>query len=196
MKNQNRLNRIYGNMKSRCYNPKTQHYADYGGRGITVCDEWLNKEKVKTATKGWLAFEKWALENGYADNLTLDRIDNRKGYNPENCRWVSMKEQSNNTRRNYFVTYKGKTQTLAQWCDELDIDYHKTKERLDRYHWSVEKAFECQNGKLMLTYKGRTQSVAEWSKELNINSNSLYSRILTRKWSVEKALETPIQSNS
>ena len=54
MKNRNRLNRIYGNMKSRCYNPKTQHYADYGGRGITVCDEWLNKEKVKTPTKEML----------------------------------------------------------------------------------------------------------------------------------------------
>lgn len=138
-----RLNTIYRNMKTRCYNRNDVNYLRYGGRGITICDEWIDKRLCgeRNLTKGWLAFKDWALSNGYTDELTIDRIDNNKGYSPENCQWVSRKIQSNNTRRNHFLTYNGKCQTIAQWCEELGLDYDTVQRRISTQHWSVEKAF-------------------------------------------------------
>ena len=121
-------------MKDRCYNSNNQEYKHYGGRGITICEEW----QTPHSWKGGKAFKKWALENGYADNLTLDRIDVNKGYSPENCRWVSMKEQQNNKRNNRVITYNGKTQTIAQWSRETGIPFKTIQNRLNR-HLSAEK---------------------------------------------------------
>ena len=132
-----RIQNIFLHMKDRCYNPNFKDYKNYGGRGITICEEW----QTPHSWKGGRAFRKWALENGYADNLTLDRIDVNKGYSPENCRWVSMKVQGNNRRNNTSITYKGQTKTLAQWCDELDLCYNKTYKRIFHRNWSIEKAF-------------------------------------------------------
>lgn len=146
MRKHTRLARIYSNMKNRCYNSKDQKYKNYGGRGITVCEEWLNLETVKGLkggiTKGWIAFKEWAQNNGYAENLSLDRIDNNKGYSPDNCRWVDMKIQENNRRNNFYITYKGRTQTLSQWCDELNLSRATIYCRINKFHWSVERAFE------------------------------------------------------
>lgn len=108
-----RLYRIWQGMKNRCYNKNDKRYQDWGGRGIAVCSEWKDK---------FMVFYNWAVSNGYDDNLTIDRIDNNKGYEPSNCRWITNKENSNNTRRNIYLTYN-KTQTLAQWADELHIPY-------------------------------------------------------------------------
>ena len=145
MNNHNRLNRIHSSMKYRCNNPNLPNYRKYGGRGIIVCAEWLDTEIVITPkgrfSKGWLAFRSWAMSNGYADNLTLDRIDVNGNYEPSNCRWVSMKVQGNNRRNNTSITYKGQTKTLAQWCDELDLCYNKTYKRIFHRNWSIEKAF-------------------------------------------------------
>ena len=140
-----RLYRIFWGMKNRCYNQNRKDFKDYGGRGITVSDEWLDREIIPGSyhtTKGWLAFKNWALSNGYNDKMTIDRIDVDKGYSPENCRWVTMKVQSNNARSNRLIKYKGKTQTLMMWCEELGLHYERVWFRLYKKNWPVEKAFE------------------------------------------------------
>ena len=129
-----RLYDIYYSMLARCSNPKSINYKNYGGRGIKVCDEWMD----------YKTFEDWALKNGYTDDLSIDRIDNNKDYTPENCRWVDMIIQSNNRRTNKYVTYKGEKKTVAEWCRELNIPTARTYSRLAK-GWSVEKAFEIKN---------------------------------------------------
>ena len=96
-------------MKSRCYNPKNKKYPRYGGRGLRVCPEW---------EKSFENFYKWAMENGYRDDLTIDRIDNDKGYSPGNCRFATYKEQNRNRSSLNLITYKGKTQCVAAWAEE------------------------------------------------------------------------------
>lgn len=147
MGKQTRLHSIHSNMKNRCYNQKFKEYKNYGGRGITVCAEWLNPEKIKikgtyisNTSKGLVAFKKWALENGYSDELTLDRIDPNGNYEPSNCRWITRKEQSNNKTNNHYITYKGKTQSLSKWSEELGIRYQKLVDRFWKLGWDVERA--------------------------------------------------------
>lgn len=109
-----RLHRIWKNMNTRCNNPKNQKYPRYGGRGISVCKEWSGKT-------GFEAFSKWAHENGYHEDLTIDRIDNDGDYTPENCRWVSLKMQENNTSKNRKITVRGITKTIAEWSEIIGI---------------------------------------------------------------------------
>lgn len=125
-----RLYRIWSGMKTRCFNQVDHMYPVYGGRGITVCSEWRDNFKE---------FQKWALSAGYQDNLTLDRIDNDRAYSPENCRWVTVKEQENNRRDNRRISYNGKTQTLSQWSDETGLHRETIQWRLN-HGWSVERA--------------------------------------------------------
>ena len=127
--------RIYHEWKgiiARCYNPNTTRYSDYGGRGITVCDEW--REDFKK-------FLEWSAKNGYSENLTIDRIDNNKGYSPDNCRWTTRLIQANNKRNNHRITYNKETHTLSEWSRILNIDYKKLYNRLFTLNWNVERAF-------------------------------------------------------
>ena len=128
-----RLYRIWSKMKARCYNKKHNAFDRYGGSGIIVCKDWKND---------FQSFKKWAIENGYSDELTIDRIDNNGNYEPNNCRWTTKKEQANNTCRNRLITYKGKTQTLAQWADSIGINKHTLHVRIDVRGWTIERAFE------------------------------------------------------
>lgn len=119
-------------MIERCYNPHSERYESYGGRGITVCAEWKND---------FSSFRDWALANGYDKRLTLDRIDNNGNYEPTNCKWSTQKEQCNNRRSNRLLTYKGETKTMTQWAESIGMNVGTLKYRL-RLGWSVQDAIE------------------------------------------------------
>lgn len=126
-----RLYSCWATMKYRCHNTNAQGYKRYGGRGINVCDEWANS---------FLQFKEWALNNGYADNLTIDRIDNNKGYSPENCRWATAKEQGRNRGDNRLLTLNGETKTLIEWAEIAGIGVATLHSRLFKHGWSLEKS--------------------------------------------------------
>ncbi len=127
-----RIHRIWHSMYCRCYYQSTNQYKNYGGKGIKVCEEWKHIE-------GFCNFYKWAIDNGYSDELTLDRIDNKKDYCPENCRWSTPKFQSNHKTNNVYYTFNGKKQTSKQWCDEYGISQTTFNDRLKR-GWTLEQA--------------------------------------------------------
>lgn len=126
-----RLYRIYHKMRDRCLNPNSNRYDRYGGRGITICPEWLDSYE---------AFKNWSLDNGYSDDKSIDRKDNDKGYYPSNCRWVDNTTQANNTSRNILIEYKGEVKTLSKWCEELNYPYKSTRQLLGRGR-TVEEVF-------------------------------------------------------
>lgn len=124
-----RLYKEWCSMKSRCgdgYHGK----ENYKEKGITVCDEWQKFEP----------FAEWALSSGYKDDLTLDRIDNDKGYSPDNCRWVTMKAQENNRTNNVLIEYNGEVKTLKQWCEYFNVNYGMVKARR-RHGWEINRLF-------------------------------------------------------
>lgn len=127
----NPLYQRWNQIKMRCYNLSCDSYMNYGGRGIKMCEEW------KTSVE---AFVKWANENGYKKDLTIERINNNGDYCPENCKWIPKKEQPNNRRCCYSINYNNKTQNLAQWCKELGLNYKFIHNRIHKCGWSFEKA--------------------------------------------------------
>ena len=122
---------VWCNIKQRCYNKNNNAYEYYGAENKTVCDEWLND---------FQAFYNWAMQNGYKEGLTIERIDGNIGYTPKNCRWATKREQANNRRTNHFVTYNGETHTMAEWARIKEINYNKLKQRINKLHWNIEKA--------------------------------------------------------
>lgn len=128
-----RLYSIWKNMISRTGIPGQRSYDYYGGRGITVCEEWK---------KDFEQFRNWAMRHGYQDHLTIDRIDVNGDYCQENCRWVTMKKQNNNKRNNVRISYNGETLTLAEWSEKLGIKEITLWQRIYAYGWTIEKAFE------------------------------------------------------
>lgn len=125
--------RIYGIWKgihNRCENNNIPQYADWGGRGIKVCEEWQTFEP----------FYEWAMANGYRDDLTIDRKDNDGDYCPDNCRWTTRKEQALNRRSNTFITYSGITKHISEWDKDIgSLKSGRVRARLNA-GWSVEKA--------------------------------------------------------
>ena len=177
-------------VKDRCYNKNCKQFKDYGGRGITVCDEWIHDAA---------AFINWCLSHGYEKDLTLDRIDNNKGYSPDNCRWTTRKIQANNTRRNHFITYKSETHTVHEWADKLHLNYSVLSHRLAR-GWSVEDAIETpiktfERHDRTYTFNGETHGLKEWAKILHINYKTLLNRINDSGWDIEKVLTTPVEEH-
>jgi hypothetical protein len=127
-----RLYKIWNGMIDRCRREKNKSYKNYGGRGIIVCQAWA---------KDFLTFYNWAMQNGYEDNLTIERNDVNGNYAPENCKWVTHKAQALNRRDNHRVTHNGVTKTIAEWAKDLKINYNTLINRINTYNWSIEKAF-------------------------------------------------------
>lgn len=132
-KSNSKLFNIWTGMKQRCYDEHCKSYKDYGGRGIVVCNDWLNDFQI---------FHDWAMNNDYQEGLTIDRIDNNKGYSPKNCHWATRKQQNRNTRKNKSFTINGETHCLSEWCEIYNINYKKVHCRIYRNHWTIEKALE------------------------------------------------------
>lgn len=177
-----RIYHIWNVMKHRCENPSNNRYKYYGGRGIRVCEEWKSSFRL---------FETWALSHGYADNLTIDRIDVNGDYCPENCRWTTQKVQQNNKTNNRRITYKGETKTLMEWSEFTGMPYGVLLRRFDG-GWPVEKALSTKEKPYehLITFNGKTMNLEEWSKETGIGRTALSNRF-ARGWSIEKALTTP-----
>lgn len=121
---------VWRGMLQRCENPNALEYRNYGGRGIKVCDEWHE----------FISFRDWALAHGWQKGLTLDRIDNNAGYSPDNCHWTTRKAQARNRRTNRLVTFNGKTQTIVDWAEEMDISYSVLSSRINKLYWPIECA--------------------------------------------------------
>ena len=138
-------------MKQRCYNKNTVGYRNYGGRGITVCNEWKDS---------FLSFKKWAINNGYDESLSIDRIDNNGNYEPKNCRWVTRKQQARNRNICRFITYGNETKCLSEWAEEAGIAPSLLSDRL-RGGWSMEDALNMPKGSryLQKQIKKITQSL-------------------------------------
>lgn len=126
-----KLHKIWRKMIGRCCCKTDAAYSAYGGRGIKLCKEWLND---------YVNFREWANNNGYAEGLTIERIDNDKGYCPNNCRFATRKEQARNRRTSNKVTYRGQTKCLSEWAEELNISEYTLWQRLNKLGWSVERA--------------------------------------------------------
>ncbi len=118
-----RIDNIYKNMISRCYYSKNSRYERYGKRGIKVCDEWKNDKTL---------FFEWAFNNGYSENLSLDRIDTDGDYSPNNCRWADVLTQQNNKSTNHNITVNNETHSLAEWERRLNLTAGTLWNKLNR----------------------------------------------------------------
>ena len=175
-----RIDRIYRGMINRCYRKSVKAYSEYGGRGITVCDEWRDKEH------GIEKFYEWAMKNGYQDNLSIDRIDNDKGYSPDNCRWTDRDTQANNRRNNIILEYKGEKHTISSLAKMTNIKKSTLYSRIVVKGWSVEEAVEKEVEHL-IEYNGESHTIPEWSEITGIYKETIRYR-LKNGWSVEKTL--------
>lgn len=130
---------------NRCYNTKYAQYHRYGGRGITVCDEWLESQE---------SFVRWAMASGWKKGLSLDRIDNDKGYSPDNCHWATDAEQARNKSSCIYLEHNGERKCLMDWCKEYGVPHHLPLNRINRGYTRFEDLFSLydQRNGVMLHY--------------------------------------------
>ena len=175
---------VWEGMRARCRNQNKQDFKNYGGRGIKVCDRWIN------------SFENFIEDMGLCpENLTIERIDNDGNYSPENCRWGTRKEQALNRRSNNILTHEGVSKTISEWAEMLNVERSAIAHRLER-GWSVEdaleKPFENKKHKLV-AFNGIVDTLTGWGKRLG-GSQELIRTRLKLGWSIEKSLSIPIQA--
>ena len=179
---------VWGTMKARCENPKHNRYHIYGGRGITVCDEWHD----------YLTFRKWATKAGYRSGLQIERVNTDGNYEPSNCEWRSAKDQQRNRRNNRIITYKGVSKSLAEWADDprCTVPYKTLWERLED-GWEFEDALtrpqRRQGGYRLISAWNEEKSVTEWLADPRcpgLKHQTLWKRI-NDGWPSERAISTP-----
>lgn len=186
MNKNKRLNCVFYNMKQRCLNPKNKSYHNYGGRGITICDEWLNEPSK---------FYDWAIKNGWNENdlyitgknkLTIDRIDNNGNYEPSNCRIISFKENQYNKKNTVVVEYKGEKYTLEQLANKLNIPLSTIRSRYLR-KMDFDKKYIKQK-EHYFNINGEFKSLTQLANENNMTRKFLYHRVFEMNWSIEEAI--------
>ena len=178
---ESRLYNIWCGMKCRCEN---KNYEHYGKRGISVCDEWKNS---------FISFRDWAMQNGYTENLTIDRVDVNGNYCPENCRWVTQKEQMSNTTRNIKVTINGITKCVAEWCEEYGILQTTVYQRVTNFGWNYHDAIITPTRKKrMITIDGVTKSEKDWCAEKGMSRRLFRYRIHNLGLSEQEAILRPV----
>ncbi|MET4072968.1 hypothetical protein [Hymenobacter sp. UYCo722] len=190
-----KLRAVWSAMFQRCYSENWVNYPSYGGRGITVCPEWVTDKT---------AFVAWALANGYREGLTLDRIDNDGHYEPSNCRFVSRKQQQRNRRITVYVTYQGRTLPVSELFDELGFDEATSNRIQNRLSigWDLEAALQKPKSTLRthekIAYEGRYWSLKKLADHLNLDY-AAYRRAAGRislGWEPLKALTEPRSYNT
>ena len=170
-----RLKSIYNAMYARCYKKSNISYKRYGMKGITICDEWLNNPQ---------AFYDWSLINGFEykpnennrNTLSIDRIDNSKGYSPDNCRWVNNKVQRYHRKIIKFIEYNGQKKTLRDWCKELNLKYPQMYYRIHFKNMTLEQAMKCQN------IKFRNKNTKSNNRFIYVQKDGSYSVQIKRKY--------------
>lgn len=184
-----RLYKIYNKMKERCYNENATNYERYGGRGIVIRDEWLDDFKI---------FYDWSMENGYSDELTIDRIDVNGNYSPENCRWCTYKQQNRNRRNTVYITVNGEKKSLKEWAEIIDIPYSRMFPWVQRHGETVvaERICDILNGadysdpigNKPITFNGKSyKSHKALAEDYGISHKLLHDR-MKRGWCIEEAL--------
>lgn len=170
-------------MKYRCFDKNGKSYNDYGGRGITVFQEWIDSFETFYAYLG----------NRPSSKHSLDRIDVNGHYEPGNVRWTTQKTQANNQRTNHRITYNGETKTMSEWADSLGIPSWVIGQRITKYGWTIEDALTKPTNYYQhdVTFNGKTKKISEWANETGFSSKLLYKRIFTLNWPVDKALSVP-----
>lgn len=184
--NKSRLYHVWQMIKQRCYNKNNVGYRNYGGRGITVCDEWKDS---------FLSFKEWAINNGYDESLSIDRIDNNGNYEPKNCRWVTRKQQARNRNICRFITYGNETKCLSEWAEGVGITPSMLSDRL-RGGWSMEDALNMPKGSkyLQKQIKKITQSLIIGKNIKKIREAKEISQVeLAEKVSISQAMLCQIE---
>ena len=183
-KSRSRIYLLWSRIKVRCTKPNCSHYKNYGGRGITYDSSWEYFEN----------FYKWALDNGYKDNLTIERIDVNGNYCPENCKWITLKEQAQNRRNTYRINYKGKEYCASELARMFNIKVDTLKKRINS-GMSVEDAINKPVKKEhLIVYNNETHNITEWENLLGFKNGTIKER-LKRGWSIKQIIETPLFGN-
>lgn len=176
-----RIYRIYKSMKTRCLNPNSKQYKNYGGRGIKICDEWIGEN-------GFMNFYQWAISNGYNDNLTIDRIDVNKGYFPSNCRWIVFEQQAKNRTNSIVLKFYGETISPDELSYKTGISVNtiynaRRRGIVDFTNWKPQKSYiknitKRKDGKYEVSvngrYLGRFSTLREAKEIRNINREKFH----------------------
>ncbi len=170
---------VWTSMVSRCQNEKHRAFKHYGARGIAVCDRWLK-------------FENFLADMGEKPvGLSIERVDNNRGYEPSNCRWATMTEQARNRRNNVRYAYDGSMLTVAELSAQTGIDEQVLTDRLAKRGWSVAAALAKGNpARRTITYGGETLRVCDWARKLGWKPQIIWHRIKAG-WTVERTLTEP-----